>query len=424
MNTKPPTEISMDDVERPAVKAGSSRIVVAFALVLCVVLSLVVWGMYKSHQKRVQAAAAVPNAMNSQAAQPAESNRQAEERRNPPSQAVASKATKPEQATNGNGPVIRFEPTATAAVGTPSALNPAQPTMNGEDATEASEQALELAARKSLTTVQFSQGQPVPVSPSNLPGPVPPSPVSPDSAMAEALRAYAAANHPEPSSSSVNKQAVFQKSDDTAIVGRSAPLPPFSIVRGTKIPAVVDKNVESQLPGQIEARVSEDVYNSLCGQAHNGCYVEIPKGSRLIGEYNTEVGYGQDRLQVAWIKLYFPDTSSIDLGRMAGYSNDGAAGLKGRVNNHWKRIISGVLLTSALNVGFSISQSRDQTNGYYPSPGNAAASGVGIGLTQLGQELTRRNIDIPPVVKIPVGTELNVDVTRDMIFDGPYRPLQ
>lgn len=423
MNTKPPTEVSLEDVERTAVKAGSSRIVVAFALVLCVVLSLVVWGMYKSHQKRVQAAAVVPSAMNSQAAQPAESNRQAEERRNPPGQAVVSKATKPEQAASGSGPVIRVETTPAAAVGTLPPLNPAQLAINGEDTTEAAEQALELAARKSPTTVQFSQAQPVPASPPSLPGPVPPSPVSPDSAIAEALRAYAAANHPEPSSS-VNKQAAFQKSDETAIVGRSAPLPPFSIVRGTKIPAVVDKNVESQLPGQIEARVSEDVYNSLCGQAHNGCYVEIPKGSRLIGEYNTEVGYGQDRLQVAWIKLYFPDTSSIDLGRMAGYSNDGASGLKGKVNNHWKRIISGVLLTSALNVGFSISQSRDQTNGYYPSPGNAAAAGVGTGLTQLGQELTRRNIEIPPVVKIPVGTELNVDVTRDMIFDGPYRPLQ
>jgi type IV secretory pathway VirB10-like protein len=77
-----------------------------------------------------------------------------------------------------------------------------------------------------------------------------------------------------------------------------------------------------------------------------------------------------------------------------------------------------------LNIGFSISQSRDQTSGYYPSPGNAAAAGVGTGLTQFGQELTRRNIDIPPFVKIPVGTELNVDVTRDMIFDGPYRPLR
>jgi type IV secretion system protein TrbI len=426
MDTKPPAEVSLDDMERPAVPAGSPRIVVAFALILCLVLGLVVWGMYKSHKKRVQAAATVPSAMNSQAAQPAESNREAQERLNPPSKKTVVKNSvnpiKPESTPNQTGPVIRFAPAAPTGVQSMPSGN-ALPAADPGDASETSEQALELAARHAPSTVQFAQGQSNQVAQPLPAVPLPSQPVSPDSALTEAMRAYTTANHPEVPSS-VNKQATFTKSEDTAILGRSAPLPPFSLTRGTKIPAIIDKNVNSQLPGQIEAHVSEDVYNSRCGQADSGCFIVIPQGSRLIGDYNTEVGYGQDRLQVAWTKLYFPDTSSVDLGRMAGYANDGAAGLKGKVDNHWKRIISGALLTSVLNIGFSISQSRDQTSGYYPSPGNAAAAGVGTGLTQFGQELTRRNIDIPPFVKIPVGTELNVDVTRDMIFDGPYRSLR
>jgi type IV secretion system protein TrbI len=150
----------------------------------------------------------------------------------------------------------------------------------------------------------------------------------------------------------------------------------------------------------------------------------IPAGSRLVGEYNSSVGYGQSRVQVIWAAIYFPDGSHIDLDRMPSHAADGSSGLKDQVDNHLKRLVGGVVLSSMLAAGLQISQNR--TNGSvlaYPSTGQVTASAVGTQASELGQQMTNRNLNVQPTLKIRPGEIFAVSVTRDMLFSGPYERM-
>jgi type IV secretion system protein VirB10 len=59
----------------------------------------------------------------------------------------------------------------------------------------------------------------------------------------------------------------------------------------------------------------------------------------------------------------------------------------------------------------------------YPSAGELAGAAVGQQATQLGAEVTRRNLNIQPTIKVPAGYKFNVRVNRDIWFDAPYSPM-
>jgi type IV secretion system protein TrbI len=207
--------------------------------------------------------------------------------------------------------------------------------------------------------------------------------------------------------------------DDYLKTTRTPPLSPWVVQRGTVIPAALPHRLVSDLPGDLIAEVARDVYDSPTQK-----YVMIPAGSRLVGEYNSNVTYGQNRVQVVWTAIYFPDASFIDLDRMPSHAADGAVGLKDQVDNHWKRVIGGVALSSVLAAGLQISQNR--TNGSvlaYPSAGQEAGAAVGTQAAQLGEQITNRNLNIQPTLKIRPGEIFSVSVKKDMLFPGPYEPL-
>jgi type IV secretion system protein TrbI len=201
---------------------------------------------------------------------------------------------------------------------------------------------------------------------------------------------------------------------------RTPPLSPWVVQRGTVIPAALPNQVVSDLPGDLIAEVARDVYDSPTQK-----YVEIPAGSRLVGEYNSSVTYGQNRVQVVWTAIYFPDGSYIDLDRFPSHAADGGTGLKDQTDNHWSRVIGGVALSSLFAAGIQVSQNR--TNGSvlsYPSTGQVIASGVGAQASQLGEQITNRNLNIQPTLKIRPGELFAVSVKRDIVFSGPYQPME
>ena len=138
---------------------------------------------------------------------------------------------------------------------------------------------------------------------------------------------------------------------------RTPPLSRWVVQRGTVIPAALPHQLVSDLPGDLIAEVMRDVFDSPSQK-----YVEIPAGSRLVGEYNASVSYGQNRVQVVWTAIYFPDGSFIDLDRMPSHSADGSTGLKDQTDNHWKRVITGVVLSSLLSAGLQLSQNHSNSS--------------------------------------------------------------
>lgn len=215
----------------------------------------------------------------------------------------------------------------------------------------------------------------------------------------------------------------FQKADtagDYLHTTRIPPISPWVIERGETIPAGLPVQIVSDLPGDLTAEVERDVYDSPTHQ-----YIMIPAGSLLAGEYNSSVTYGQSRVQVIWTYLRFPDGTYVNLDKFPSHTADGSSGLKDKTDNHLKRLIGGIALTSAFAAGVQISQNRSGGNSTlsYPSNTQLAASAAGQQAAQLGENLTNRNLNIQPSVKIRPGSNFGISVMKTIVFPGPYKAI-
>jgi len=219
-----------------------------------------------------------------------------------------------------------------------------------------------------------------------------------------------------------NQQAqkrAFQETEEGDYL-KSARVPPISrwvVERGDVIVAGLPDTIVSDLPGDLIAEVKRDVYDS---PTHK--YVMIPAGSLLAGEYNSTVSYGQNRVPVVWTYLRFPDGSYINLDRFVSHAADGSVGLKDQTDNHIKRLVGGVLLSSLFAAGIELSQNRNSPNSTltYPSTSQVATSAIGQQVGQVGQRITERNLNVQPTLKIRPGYIFDVSVKKSMVFPGPY----
>lgn len=203
---------------------------------------------------------------------------------------------------------------------------------------------------------------------------------------------------------------------------RTAPLGKYEVKAGWDIPAILEQAVNSDLPGDVKALVRSNVYDTATGK-----YLLIPQGARMVGIYSSRLAYGQKGLQVIWTRIIYPDGSSINLDGMAGTDIQGNAGFRHDVDNHYKRLLGFAVLTSLFSAGLEISQ-RGSTGGTSslttPTAQLTASAALGQQLGELGVEITRRNLNIQPTVKIPIGYRFNVRVNRDILFDAPYEALR
>lgn len=198
---------------------------------------------------------------------------------------------------------------------------------------------------------------------------------------------------------------------------RTEPLSRYEIKAGWDIPATLEQAINSDLPGDVKALVRSNVYDTATGK-----YLLIPQGARLLGTYNSVISYGQARVQVVWTRIIFPDGSSINLDAMSGHDAGGKTGFHDQVDNHYARLIGFAVLTSAFAAGLELSQRQNATVLQTPTAGQTASAAVGQQLTELGAEITRRNLNIQPTIKIREGYRFNVRVNRDMLFEAPYGP--
>jgi type IV secretion system protein VirB10 len=188
---------------------------------------------------------------------------------------------------------------------------------------------------------------------------------------------------------------------------------------GWDIPAILEQGISSDLPGEVKALVRSNVYDTATGK-----YLLIPQGSRMVGVYDSQIAYGQNRLQVIWSRIIYPDGSSINLDGMMGLDIQGMAGFHDKVDNHYKRVVGFALLTSVFTAGIELSQRHNTSLLTTPTAGQTASSAVGQQLGELGTEVTRKNLSIQPTIKIPVGYRFNVRVNRDILFEAPYAPAE
>ena len=188
------------------------------------------------------------------------------------------------------------------------------------------------------------------------------------------------------------------------------PASPFVVQAGTVIPAALITGIRSDLPGQITAQVTENVYDTPTGRARL-----IPQGARLIGIYDSQVAFGQSRVLLVWTRLIMPNGRSIVLERQPGADTAGYAGLEDEVDNHWGELFKAAALSTLLGVGTELGSSGNDSDII-----QALRRGAGDSLNQTGQQVVRRNLNIQPTLAIRPGFPVRVIVNRDLVLE-PYR---
>ena len=193
------------------------------------------------------------------------------------------------------------------------------------------------------------------------------------------------------------------------------PPTPYVLQTGFVIPATLISGINSSLPGQIMAQVSQHIYDSPIGK-----WRLIPQGSRLVGTYSSEVEFGQARVLVAWQRIIFPDGKTMDIGAMPGADGVGYAGFRDQVNNHYMRIFGSALIMSAIVAGSTYSQ-RDSGGAFgRQNAGSIMSQSLGQQLGLVTANLIRKNLNIAPTLEIRPGYRFNIIVTKDMKFSKPY----
>lgn len=189
------------------------------------------------------------------------------------------------------------------------------------------------------------------------------------------------------------------------------PVSPYEVMAGTLISATLITGLDSDLPGLVVAQVSQNVYDTVTGQA-----LLIPQGSRLIGTYDSVIAFGQSRALVVWNRIIMPDGSSVQIDNLPATDAQGYAGLEDDIDYHTWALLKGVAISTLLGVGTQLSLGNSQNNDLVTAIGLAAQNS----LNQAGQQITQKNLNIQPTIKVRPGWPLRVIVHKDLVL-RPYR---
>jgi type IV secretion system protein TrbI len=183
--------------------------------------------------------------------------------------------------------------------------------------------------------------------------------------------------------------------------------PLHRLLEGTLIETVLTHRVEGSAAAPVNCLVTSPVYS------HDGQYVLIPAGSRVLGETRPVQSFGETRLAVAFNRLVFPDGSSRRLDQFAALNDIGETGLRDQVNQHYRSTF-GASAAVGLLTGFAQ---------YLGSRGVAAGDGdrtvviggnVGDATTQATAQTMNRFLNRLPTVTIREGHRVKVYVTADI----------
>ena len=188
-----------------------------------------------------------------------------------------------------------------------------------------------------------------------------------------------------------------------------APASPFVLQAGAVIPAALITGIRSDLPGQITAQVTENIYDSPTGRI-----LLVPQGTRIIGQYDNNVQFGQRRVLLVWNRLIMPNGRSIGLERQPGADTQGYAGLEDGVDYHWWDLAKAAGLSTLLSIGSELAVSDENRLL------RAIRSGGQDTINDAGQQIVRRQLNVAPTLTIRPGFPVRIVVTRDLVLEA-YR---
>jgi type IV secretory pathway VirB10-like protein len=265
---------------------------------------------------------------------------------------------------------------------------------------------------------QFAQAQ----------APQTPEPARADSAAAEYFNGVPQARAPAPygygsqasdyasQNGQENKQAFYDSSGGGDVFnGRY--LGDNSLWTGTVIPGVLETAVNTDLPGNVLARVTQNIYDSRTGRN-----LLIPQGTLLAARYNSSVSYAQNRVQIVWDSLIRPDGYRVDLGGANGVDRAGMSGTAAKSDEHWFEYLKAAGIVTLFSVANSkmTEESAKRAEGEKAAGIAEANSAV---VNQLSGNLSGRAMNIQPTLTVENGTRINIMLNKTLylppVKNGP-----
>lgn len=213
-----------------------------------------------------------------------------------------------------------------------------------------------------------------------------------------------------PKTEADRQQAFLERASDRRTVSGerlSGLASPNVVQAGSVIPAALITGIRSDLPGLVTAQVTQNVYDSPTGRI-----LLIPQGSRLIGDYDADVAFGQSRVLLAWNRLILPDGRSIVLERQPAADPRGFAGLQDGTDYHWGGVLKAALVSTLLGVGSEVGSGGDG------DLARAIRRGTQDSVNRAGEQIVSRELNVRPTLTIRPGFPVRVLVTRDLVLGG------
>ncbi|MCR9095675.1 MAG: TrbI/VirB10 family protein [bacterium] len=190
-------------------------------------------------------------------------------------------------------------------------------------------------------------------------------------------------------------------------------VPGYDVKAGTLIPAALMTAINSEQPGPVVAQVTDDIRDTVSSN-----HVLIPKGSRLLCEYQSAAARGQTRLVLGCSRLIFPNGESQRLPEEPAADLAGTVGVPGELNRHLLASFGTAAMLAVISGGTQISQGSFDRAGSDPREIMAGALGQQLG--QTSNEILRRELNRTPTIEVAAGARFTVHVTRDISFERPY----
>jgi len=180
-----------------------------------------------------------------------------------------------------------------------------------------------------------------------------------------------------------------------------------AIWQGTIIPAILENAINTDLPGNIIARVSQNIFDSQTGKK-----LLVPQGTLLLARYNSSVSYAQHRVQIVWDSMIRPDGFQINLDS-GSVDKAGMSGQAAKYSENWFEYLKAagiITLFSIANAKMTESAAKVSTA---ETSGNIAAANSAF-VNQVGSNLISRAMNIQPTLTVDSGTPVNVMLNKTL----------
>jgi type IV secretion system protein VirB10 len=176
--------------------------------------------------------------------------------------------------------------------------------------------------------------------------------------------------------------------------------------KGAFIECTLETAIDSTLPGMATCVLAADVFGA------DGRIVLLERGSRLVGETQTDVGATQSRIAVLWAEVRTPTGVVVHLASPATDAV-GGTGIPGAADRHFGARFGAAVLLSMINGAVSAAVAHQQSS--------AGIVYSAQGSQEVGTEALRGTVGIMPTIRVLPGARIQVLVARDIDFRSVYR---